>query len=380
MSRPVTKSITDAFNRWTSRSAFSSTVSRPLFGQARQAGAGMTADATVPPRTIAFSPLKAAGNNFSGLFSDSIDSTLFGKTSFDWDDVGKGRHDLVIFHWPTILFRPSSRKAVLKLLGRMVLDRLRHGTRYIWVVHNLEPHDAEGAPSELTTRLFLRLLDGLIFLSRHSRDELLRQYPSLARKRSLVTVHGRYGDHVAAPREFVAAQGVHRLLFFGLVREYKNVVQLVAEARRVTTAPFSLTVIGACLDPDLACRLHAAVGDDPRIRIDLRDAPVADDELERIIDAHDAVVLPYRRILNSGVALHSLGRNKPILAPTIGSLPELRDAVGNDWVHLFDEDISAERIEAFLADIARIDRPAPDLSPFDWSRVGADVTAFLRAL
>ena len=61
-----------------------------------------------------------------------------------------------------------------------------------------------------------------------------------------------------------------------------------------------------------------------------------------MIDANDAVVLPYRNILNSGVALHSLARNKPILAPRTGSLPELQQTVGGDWVHLFDGDISAE--------------------------------------
>jgi beta-1,4-mannosyltransferase len=329
---------------------------------------------------LALKPLSATGNSFSGLFSSHIDSAHFERVAFEWEQLGRGRYDIVVFHWPTEFFRPGSRRATLKLLGLMLLDKLRHGTKFVWVVHNLEPHDGGGMRSGLTTYLFLKLLDGAILLSEHSRREMRRLYPATKPLATLVTVHGRYESSIDPPRDSIISERRNRLLFFGLIRDYKNVERLVGESRKVTTDPFSLTVIGRCGDEELEDRIRAAAGDDRRISLDIRHAFVADEELERVIDANDAVVLPYRNILNSGVALHSLARNKPILAPRIGSLPELQQTVGGDWVHLFDGDISAESLEAFFAALATCTARRPDLSPFDWHRIGSDVTKFLQSL
>jgi beta-1,4-mannosyltransferase len=329
---------------------------------------------------LALKPLSATGNSFSGLFSSHIDGAHFERVPFEWDHLGRGRYDIVVFHWPTEFFRPESRKATLKLLALMLLDKLRHGTKFVWVVHNLEPHDGGGMRSNLTTYLFLKLLDGAILLSEHSRREMHRLYPSTKSLATLVTVHGRYESSIEPPRDSIPSERRNRLLFFGLIRDYKNVERLVAESRKVTTEPFALTVVGRCGDAELEGRIRAAAGDDRRISLDIRHAFVSDEELERVIDANDAVVLPYRNILNSGVALHSLARNKPILAPRIGSLPELQQTVGGDWVHLFDGDISAEGLETFFAALATCTAPRPDLSPFDWHRIGSDVTRFLQSL
>jgi beta-1,4-mannosyltransferase len=329
---------------------------------------------------LALKPLKAAGNRFSGLFSSHIDGTSFERVPFDWEHLGRGRYDIIVFHWPTEFFRPDSRKTTLKLLGRMLLDKLRHQTKFVWVVHNLQPHDGGAMNSELTAYLFLRLLDGAILLSEHSRQEMRRLYPFTKSLATLVTVHGRYNSFIHPPRDFIPSERRNQLLFFGLIRDYKNVEGLVAEARKVATDPFSLTVFGVCLDEELERNIRAAAGDDERINLNIRHDFVPDDELERVIDAHDAVVLPYRNILNSGVALHSLARNKPVLAPRMGSLPELQKIVGSEWVHPFDGDISANGLETFLTALDTCRAPRPDLSPFDWDRIGSDVTRFLKSL
>ena len=331
-------------------------------------------------RVLALKPLSAPGNEFSGRFSEHIDHAAFETTGFDWGALGRGRYDIVVFHWPTEFFRPTSRKATALLLARMLADKVRHGTRFVWVAHNLSPHDGGSLASPTTTRLFLHLLSGVIYLSRQSRIEAQRLYPALARTPALVTVHGRYGDVAQPARRHDAETPANRLLFFGQIRAYKNVVRLVEEARRVTATPFSLTIAGTSPDPALTRAVVAAAAEDPRIRLDIRDDFIADAELEAIVDAHDAVVLPYRNVLNSGVALHALGRNKPILAPRVGSLPELQDTVGADWVHLFDGEIEASAIDAFFADLGGRALTAPDLSPFEWSRVGNDVSRFLGEL
>ncbi len=325
---------------------------------------------------IALKPLSAEGNAFSGAFSGALDAT-FERVAFDWDDLGRRAYDAVVFHWPTEFFRPTRRKETLEFLARMALDRLR-GTRFVWVAHNLAPHDGGSRASAFTRDLFLRQLDGVVYLSDHSRREAERLYPVLAAKPSLVTVHGRYDETAVPATPHVAGTG--RLLTFGLIRAYKNVTGLVRAAREVKTEPFALTVAGTPFEHGLVEDITAAAEGDPRVTLDIRGALMPADELERLIDAHDAVVMPYTAILNSGVAMHALARNRPVLAPRLGSLPEVAAMVGAGFVHLYDGPIRAEVIETFLAATSGRSLGEADLSAFAWDRVGGDVSVFLAGL
>src|SRR3546814_7963709 len=68
------------------------------------------------------------------------------------------------------------------------------------------------------------------------------------------------------------------------------------------------------------------------------------DLIERITDEADAVVLPYRDIVNSGSALLALSRFRPVIAPRLGSLIELQGQVGEDWLWLYDGPLTGERM------------------------------------
>ncbi|WP_157956208.1 glycosyltransferase [Acuticoccus yangtzensis] len=342
---------------------------------ARRSRAPRTPQKASPP-VVALKPLSAEGNAFSGAFSGHMDAA-FKTVGFAWDRLGTRAYDVVVFHWPTEFFRPTRRKDTLALLARMAADKAR-GTRFLWVAHNLAPHDGGSMASPATTAMFLRLLDGVIYLSHHSRREAETRYPVLTSKPALVTVHGRYDECAVPPRPHTAGAG--RLLTFGLIRAYKNVTGLVKAAHKVTAEPFSLTVAGTPSEDGLAAEIAAAAQGEARVTLDIRDHLMPADELERMIDAHDAVVLPYKAILNSGVALHALARNRPILAPRLGSLAELQDTVGPDFVHLFDGPIAAPVLDTFLGRIAGRSLGTADLSKFGWDRVGADVSGFIASL
>lgn len=329
---------------------------------------------------LAIEPLVIKANRYAENFSTSVREAGLPPKAFSWPNLRAGRYDVVLFHWPDFFFRRAGRKTQLVRLATMLYAKIRWRTKFVWLVHNLEPHDSVTKTPNLAARLFMRLLDGLMFLSASSRRDFEARYPAARALPYLITVLGRYAPVVGPPRANTRAERRNRLLFFGLIRDYKNVDALVVEAQRVADPAFTLTVTGSCSDPELKARIMAAAGEDPRIRLDIRDSLVPEDELEREIDAHDAVVMPYKRILNSAVALHALGRNKPILAPAVGSLPELRDKVGKDWVHLFEGSISTQDIERFMADIGTAEAAEPDLSAYEWARVGDDVADFLVGL
>jgi hypothetical protein len=75
---------------------------------------------------------------------------------------------------------------------------------------------------------------------------------------------------------------------------------------------------------------------------------VADEDICSLFDAADVVVLPYEDVLNSGSAILALSLDKPVIAPLVGSFPDLQSMVGNDWVHLYQTPIDRPKLEATI--------------------------------
>jgi beta-1,4-mannosyltransferase len=61
----------------------------------------------------------------------------------------------------------------------------------------------------------------------------------------------------------------------------------------------------------------------PGVRIELTDAVVPDDELQLYFNACDVVALPFRQVLNSGSLLLAMSFGCPVVAPRLGSIPEV---------------------------------------------------------
>ena len=64
------------------------------------------------------------------------------------------------------------------------------------------------------------------------------------------------------------------------------------------------------------------------ITVELRDAFVSDDELQVYFNACDVVALPFRHVLNSGSLLLAMSFGCPVVAPRLGSIPEVACAEG----------------------------------------------------
>jgi glycosyltransferase involved in cell wall biosynthesis len=320
-------------------------------------------------------------NSFARQFARSIAENGIDVREFSWRPPNLWASDVIIFHWPNLFFSPPAGLDGVKTRMKLkALEAARHmrGTKLIWVAHNLWPHDRPTALSSVTGS-FLQLLDGVIYLSRASRDAVLTRHPALAGVPALTTAHGHYrSEAIEPPSPARRCQGMARLLFFGQVRRYKNIDRMLACVRSFPDQSMNLRVVGLCEDGELADQLRALAGDDPRITLDLTPYALSNAELERVVDHADGVVLPYRDVLNSGAAIYALSRNRPLLAPSMGSLPELQHEVGPTWVHLYDGELTPGILAGFVRTL-RAERPQPtaDLSAFDWSEIGRQLAKFI---
>ena len=333
---------------------------------------------------VAIAPAVLDSNPFAQRFSSSIATAEVSVEEFVWGVGSLSAADVIIFHWPDkLLFggTPMEIAKALAKLGLLRLFKLLKRQKLIWVAHNVRPHDSQ-EQSAFLNRLFLNSLDGVVYLSEVSRKVVHAEYQLPPGISELVIVHGHYRGTMQTPVTPPPALGdAVRLAYFGQVRPYKGVEDLVSCAREMNGKGLSLTVLGQRRDEALARSIEAIAADAPNIHCDVREGLVPDTDLEAAIDAAHAVALPYRNILNSGSALLALSRNRPILAPRTGSLIELQEALGDDWVHLYEGDLSVAVLEDFTHWIRqRQAAETCDLSAFDWPPIGAKLREFIRSL
>lgn len=333
-------------------------------------------------KIIAVKPVADPNNSFTRLFSDAIARQGYEVRDFEWENIVDAGADAAILHWPFELLGIGGFKGIFRYLNvyRKLADARANGTRIIWVAHDARPHGG-GRLSSLLMQRFIRMIDGILYLSHHSADLIRQLYALPEHIVQATTVHGHYMDVMETPfRSPLPIRERVQLVFFGQIRRYKNVEKLAMIVAGLSSE-LSLTIAGRRGHEDVACEIERIARDAPNISLDLRSDALPDVAIEQCVDEGHGVVLPYRAILNSGAAIFALSRGRPVLAPHTGSLPELQAAVGEQWLQLYKGDIDAATLQGF-ADRLRRHPPAgrPDLAAYSWARVGEDVDALLRSV
>ncbi|HUZ38671.1 MAG TPA: glycosyltransferase family 4 protein [Streptosporangiaceae bacterium] len=199
------------------------------------------------------------------------------------------------------------------------------GLHLVWTVHNALPHEPVFTDDTRARRRLARSCD-LVIVHTPSALAELAAFGAVPRA-SAVIPHGPLLPPVPSEslRTPGAGDGPRRFLFFGKVREYKGVEDLLAAFAALPGGTAAhLTVAGECWDPDLRPALMALarpLGD----RVTLRLERVPDGELTGLLADADVVVLPYRRITTSGSAMLALAHGRPLIVPDLDSLADLPD-------------------------------------------------------
>lgn len=226
--------------------------------------------------------------------------------------------DLLVVQW----WSPVTAPCVWWLAGQA----RRGGARVVVVCHNARPH--ERFPGwRMLTRRALRRADVLVTLSE----------PVAAELRALVThVRPRVLGHppnlpVAGASLRDAERWRTRLrlgdgpvvLFFGNVRAYKGLADLIEAWPAVARAHPSATLLvaGTFFEPVRRyerCLAQLSVADSVRLHAEY----VPADEVAGLFAAADLLVLPYRSASQSGIAPLAAAAGCPVIATAVGGLPE----------------------------------------------------------
>lgn len=300
------------------------------------------------------------------------------------------RTDVIHLHWPDLSFLSGPRlyRHVCRLAlfyGSLALSR-RRGTVLVWTVHNVAAHEERSTARlrALADKLLLKNVDGIISLTAEGVVSARSAYPELAAVPAEVIPHGHYRDSYdftigrAEAREKLGLDA-HRpvIVSVGQIRRYKNVPHLIRVFRE-SDVDATLLIAGKISPPELEAEIREAARGDDRIVVDARFLP--DDEIAAALVAADLVILPYARIQNSGSAILAVSADRPVLVPQLGAMQELQQQLGDDWVRLFEGELTPVELTSALEWSVASGRPErADLRPLDWDVIAAQTMNAYRS-
>jgi glycosyltransferase involved in cell wall biosynthesis len=229
--------------------------------------------------------------------------------------------DMVILQWWTTFWAP-----VWFVLGWM--QRLFLRRQLLVLCHNVLPHEPRRW-DPLLARMALSLGTRFIVQSREERDRLLGLVPDA---KVTVVPHPVYdmfaGDRVPreeARRRLGLPLDQPVMLFFGMVREYKGLEDILAALPKLQASLERLTLVvaGEFWDdkrPYLELIDRLGVGE----WVIIEDRYIPNEEVSFYFSAADVLIAPYRKITGSGVVQMARGFGLPVITTAVGGMAEVR--------------------------------------------------------
>jgi glycosyltransferase involved in cell wall biosynthesis len=138
------------------------------------------------------------------------------------------------------------------------------------------------------------------------------------------------------------------VLFFGRIWEYKGLKYLIEAQPRISEAIPDVKIIIAGKGEDF--EPYRAMMQDPDT-FEIHNRFIPDDERDRMFIEADVVVLPYIEASSSGIVPHAHGFARPVVATTVGGLPEaVEDGETGYLVPPRDSDALADAVIKLLRD------------------------------
>lgn len=240
------------------------------------------------------------------------------------------------------------------------------GYTILYTAHNIISHDSqfkdrEQKFREKVSKYFDHILVHGEFAKRRIVDEI-----GVDPAKVTIVPHGSYeGYYPDCTNEEVARQrfeidrSAYVFLFFGNIKGYKGVEQLIVSYKNIRKQRQNtrLIIAGRVFEESVKKRIESVARKDRSVIF--HSGFIEESDVQYYFKAADIVILPYRRILTSGAAILSLSYHKPVIAPRSGLIPEL---ITNDGLgYLFD---SYDEMEHLMMEVSRDDSSGTESSVF----------------
>lgn len=203
-------------------------------------------------------------------------------------------------------------------------------TKKVAIIHNLNPHEKRFF-DRFFNRCFLNAYDAFVVLSAAVKKDVLELKPDA--KIALIA-HPPYEgeanaiDTQAARLQLGLDPEKKTLLFFGLIRPYKGLSELIA-AFGLLDASYQLLIAGEVYGD--AQIYEQALQELPFANWKFVNRYLPDAEVDTYFAAADLVVLPYLNATQSGIRAMALSQKRAVLCTNVGGLAEGLSAQGHGF-------------------------------------------------
>ena len=208
------------------------------------------------------------------------------------------------------------------------------GIPIIWTIHNLYDHESKYRfIDKAIARLVILLSNKCHIHSYSARERFLEEYKGIDPIKIRIIKHPNYvgcypitESRESARSRLGVPSGNLCVLFFGTIRAYKGVSDLVRSFNEAEIPKATLVIAGRPMfEADLDYIKELAKNNS---NIVLNPGIISDDLLHIYYLASDIVALPYKDILTSGAALLAMSFSKACVCPKIEVFKELFDDRG----------------------------------------------------
>jgi glycosyltransferase involved in cell wall biosynthesis len=246
-----------------------------------------------------------------------------------WLNQEKGRVDILHFHWIHDQFDSENRILAFKRGLHFILLLLKArilGYKILFTAHNIAHHECRYPIIDFICRLSIIHLSSFVFVHCNFAKEKITKRFLVNSKKVQTIPHGNYigwylnnVDKKTSRAYLKISQEKFVYLFFGLIRKYKGIKNLIDVFKKMEKDENILVIAGMTFNEEIKNFLEKSIQEN--IILDLRYIP--SNEVQYYFNACDVVVLPYLNILTSGSLLLAMTFGKPIIIPKIGCIPEI---------------------------------------------------------
>lgn len=298
-------------------------------------------------------------------------------------DRKKDKFKFIHLHWLHNFFDFKD-PSVLENTIEALSYAKQNGFEVIYTAHNISSHDSENAEHEKRYReQILSFVDHSLAHGELAKQRLIKEF-EVPEDSIEIVPHGTYGDFYGekidktqAKEKFGIPAKSTVFLFFGNIKGYKGIFNLLSRFQKLRERrdDIYLIIAGRVLDQELMPELTKQTMD---ANILFRPGFVQNDEVIDYFSSADLCVLPYEQVLTSGAAMLSVTMRCPLLAPSIGILPEV---ITPEIGLLFDsfDDMQEQMERVAQREISPfVDEQFDEaIATFDWKNLAKNIS-FLR--
>lgn len=248
--------------------------------------------------------------------------------------------------------------------------------KIVWTVHNKYHHERRYFLIEWATNIIVGNVSDSITVKCDSAKKTISRIYKITDPSKIYTVPD--GNYIHAYRsdmqknigEFIPESNNKFIyLYFGSIRPYKGVKRLIRVFHSINVKNAELWIVGNPMNESIGKEIYQLASRDERVHTRLEYIP--DEEVQYYMNGADVLVLPYQDILNSGTVYLGMSFGKPIIAPSIGCIPntvhEENDLL---YEHDSDRELGLQLRKARRKDLSDISRANKDrASQYSWENI-----------